>query len=399
VLQAAIDATGPVQNPTTARLLASLSLERMFGDDQEGRLRLADEALALARGLGDPEALAEVLLSRFWVVWTPDALDEQRAIVGELLDLAQRLADPLHTTQTWFLRYLIQIQSADIEAAERSLETFGHLAEELGHASPRFFACLSRCCFILMSGRIGEAERLAGTMLELGRTSGQPDVETLFSSVLFSIRYVQGRVGEAETLLAQVSDATPRYALAPARLAVTYCELDRLVDAAALLESAARGDFRQVRRDWSWLGVLSLWSEVAAHLGDATRARTLHGLLAPYADRLVTVGVRPEMSVAHYLGLLTTAFSRYSDADAHFTAAEAMHRRVDAPCWLARTRMEWAGMLLQRSRLGDAERARVLLREALAAASQLGLGAVERRSRALLESGVAVATRHDTSPA
>jgi hypothetical protein len=42
-------------------------------------------------------------------------------------------------------------------------------------------------------------------------------------------------------------------------------------------------------------------------------------------------------------------------------------------------------MLLRRNSLGDAERARSLLQQALGTATELGLGGVERKARALLE--------------
>jgi hypothetical protein len=56
-----------------------------------------------------------------------------------------------------------------------------------------------------------------------------------------------------------------------------------------------------------------------------------------------------------------------------------------APSWLARTRLEWGRMLVLRGGTGDADRARALLGQALAAARQLGLGTVERRAAAMLD--------------
>jgi hypothetical protein len=54
------------------------------------------------------------------------------------------------------------------------------------------------------------------------------------------------------------------------------------------------------------------------------------------------------------------------------------------PGWLARTRCEWAAVLQRRDALGDAERARVFLDQALATARELGLTSVERRAVELL---------------
>jgi len=100
------------------------------------------------------------------------------------------------------------------------------------------------------------------------------------------------------------------------------------------------------------------------------------------------VATTPSMSgsVSYYLGLLATTLGRFDETDSRFAAAEATHERIDTPSWLARTRLERARMLLTRHQPGDAERARELLRQALATARELGLANIERRAVELLSS-------------
>jgi hypothetical protein len=52
---------------------------------------------------------------------------------------------------------------------------------------------------------------------------------------------------------------------------------------------------------------------------------------------------------------------------------------------LARTRLEWARLLLTRRHPGDADTARDLLGQALATARELGLGGIERHAAALVQ--------------
>lgn len=66
-------------------------------------------------------------------------------------------------------------------------------------------------------------------------------------------------------------------------------------------------------------------------------------------------------------------------------AAETAHHQARLPAWLTRTRLEWARMLGRRGSPGDAEQARSLLEQALGAATDLGLGGIERQATALLE--------------
>jgi hypothetical protein len=54
--------------------------------------------------------------------------------------------------------------------------------------------------------------------------------------------------------------------------------------------------------------------------------------------------------------------------------------RIGAPAWLARTRLEWAGMLSPRDEPGDAQKAADLLGRAFSTARELGMANVERRA-------------------
>jgi len=50
-------------------------------------------------------------------------------------------------------------------------------------------------------------------------------------------------------------------------------------------------------------------------------------------------------SVAHYLGALATVLERYSVAQDHFVAGLAMHEQLEAPFFIARSKLEWGRML------------------------------------------------------
>ena len=91
-------------------------------------------------------------------------------------------------------------------------------------------------------------------------------------------------------------------------------------------------------------------------------------------------------AVDHYLGLLAVTLERLADAADHFADAARIHAAFPAPTLLARTRLEWARMLLTRQEPGDARRSRELLGQALATAHELGLTDIERKAVNLLAS-------------
>jgi hypothetical protein len=88
--------------------------------------------------------------------------------------------------------------------------------------------------------------------------------------------------------------------------------------------------------------------------------------------------------VAHYLGVLAATFGDFDEAQRRFAVAAATHERIGAPAWLARTRVEWARMLLTRAEPGDTEQAHGLLAQALATARDRGLTNIERRAGELV---------------
>ena len=69
--------------------------------------------------------------------------------------------------------------------------------------------------------------------------------------------------------------------------------------------------------------------------------------------------------------------------------ALAMHERMGARPWVARTQLAYAEMLLARRRAGDKARARDLLADAVLTADALGMRCFAQRARDLVPAGTA----------
>jgi hypothetical protein len=156
--------------------------------------------------------------------------------------------------------------------------------------------------------------------------------------------------------------------------------------AAGLFDELAATDFFHPTNNVAWLmfGTECAWT--CARLGRADCVPRLRSMLEPYADQLVVGAFAGWVTgpVAFFLGPLCATVTDWPAAEAYFAAAAATHERIGAPSWLARTRVEWARMLLARGDPGDAERADDLVRQALAVARELGLLNIERGAAGLL---------------
>ena len=88
-------------------------------------------------------------------------------------------------------------------------------------------------------------------------------------------------------------------------------------------------------------------------------------------------------SASFYLGLLATLTAQWAAAGDHFDNAIGVHERLEARTFLARTRYEYARMLLARGQGADRDRALGLLDRALATAGTLGMAAVAEGIRTI----------------
>jgi class 3 adenylate cyclase len=396
VLDDALAAIGPADSTLRARLLATLGQEIMWTPDRARRVALSDEALAMARRLGDPATLAEVLVARFYTIAAPSTSEERWANTGELLALAERLGDAATRSRALALRFRVAMERADVGEADRCLEANERLAAELHQPTLRWFVTLQRAGRTLTAGELVEGERLVFEAAKAGRAAGQPDAEALFFWQLVLLRFEQDRLGELVDPLAQNTGdyvrlgdllehggALPGYRV---MVSLAHWEAARPDEARTGFEALAGADFTDLPIDTLWLRTITLCAELCVELGDVVRAAVLYDMLAPYALLLPTFSLGTGAAcVSHHLGRLATTLGRFDDADGRFAAAAAIHDRIAAPIWLARTRLEWARMLLTRRHPGDAERAQELLRQALATARELGLAKVERDAVALLQ--------------
>ena len=385
--EAALAAAGTGDTPIRARLLGTLGLERAYDGDRPRRTALADEALAIARRIGDTATITHVLLQRPFTIYFPDTLDERLAISEELLALAEGLGDPMINARAELLRFRALAEAGDLEEADRHLEVVERLTEELGQPTLRWLVGMHRTTRTILAGDLQEGERRALAGFELAQATGQPDAATYHLGNLYMIRLEQDRLGELEERAAARIVEVPGIPGFRAFLALIYSELDRPDDAREHYELLAASDFTVLPEDSAWLLSLSHCVLVSAYLGDGPRARVLFDLLAPYAGQVGFSSATPLGAVTHFLAVLATTSGDFDEAERRFADAAATHERIGAPIWLARTRLEWARMLLtRRAGPGDAERARELLGQALGTARELGLANIERRAVQLLAS-------------
>lgn len=361
-------------------LLSLLAVELSYTGEQERRLELSGEAVRLARESGDRHSLAWALARRQTAIAAPATLIRRLAEIEELIGLAEDLDDPMLRYWAHVWRAMDAIEVCDFETASRDRAVQEEIAEATEQPIFRWVNTFAPVVLACLEGDFERAEELTNRSAELGAASGQPDVLTIYAGQIHAIRYEQGRLGEILEVQEMAVEETPLLSAYSAALALSYCELGQADKARAVLRRFAADGF-EINANLSAKNALCFMAEVAARVEEPRAASVLYDRLLPWREQLSYTGITLFGPVERYLGLAAACLGQYEDAEEHFGRAAAACERIGAPTWLARTRHEWALMLIGRGQAGDRERAEPLLDQALEAAVAFGCANLEQRLR------------------
>jgi tetratricopeptide (TPR) repeat protein len=376
LLEEALEALGAGDGVLRARALARLARALVFTPDIPRRAALSEQAVAMARRVGDPATLAAVLYDRHLAVWGPDNPADRLAIAGEVVELAERCGDRALALQGRGLRTADLLELGDQPALRAEIEAYERAATQLRQLHYLWHVPLLRATQALLAGRFDEAERLAGEGLAVGQRAHDQAVGVYVPVVVAVVRWLQGRLPELE---GAVRELVARYPAVPAwrgALVLALALGGREDEARAELDVLAARDLADLPRDQQWLCNLALLAMACRRLGDRRRAAVVYELLLPCAGRLVPttrLAVGCLGTVSHYLGVLAATMGRWDAAAAHLEQAVQDNTRAGAVAFLALSRHEHAHALRARGAPGDRELAAEQLREATATARALGL--------------------------
>jgi predicted ATPase/class 3 adenylate cyclase len=395
VLNAALDALADRDVPERARLLATLAAEQTFAGEWPLPLERSNQALALARRLGDPGTLTDILSARFMATWTPETLPERFANTAEELRVVEaNTSDPLARFWALHWRATACIERGELHEAERRIAEEAEIAERIGQPTARWLAAYDRATQALIRGRLTEAEVWAIEAGGIGREGGQPEAEAFLGGQMVNIRFEQGRLMELETLIEHEARDKPGIPAFWAALALARVEAGDPDGAHSVMAVHAGDGFASFPYDPNWLVGLCLYAETCGQLGDRAAAAALEPKLAPWMGQIAFNSATVWGFVARHAGVLDRVLGRHDRAVERLQQAATLHERIGAPLWLARTRLDLGHTLLARGGVGDAESGLRLLDKALAAAEELGCATIAQRAAALVERGSAAAGNH-----
>jgi len=358
-----------------ARLLARLARALEYTPEVRRRVKLCDEALAIARRMDDAATLAAVLLDCHRATLGVSPPTEQLAIASQVVQLAESAGDRALALQGRLLRALDLLELGEIAAMRAEVDAYERGASQSHQPHLLWPGRQLRMTLAVIDGQFEEAKRLNDEALAIGQRAGDPLVVSTHLVLNAMLHAVIGKAAEVEGLVREAVAVWPVGGLR-ASIALVLADTGRRGEAAEEFERLAADDFAALTHDVTYVISHTTAAMVAYGLGDAARAATLYQRLAPYDGQVVRCSRLAGgclWAVSHHLGLLAATMGRHDDAVAHFEAALVLEARMGALPYLATTRYYYAEALTARGRPGDDQAAAREQEEALTLLRRFGI--------------------------
>ncbi len=390
-LQEAVDALRTAEPTPARRALLSEVLARLGGfliHDVEGRAAdLTNEAVALARGERDRRRLV-LALTYSTHTYTLER-EEHLGRVREAALLADGIDDLEIALAANTSLMVGGLTWADRDDFDRGLANYSCLAAATKAAVPLLLSAVNAAGMAALDGGYEHARRQLDDAFERATPLGDPYLPGLIRTGQLPVDRELGLLASRLAMLARVGERRSSHRAVGPFLTRVLCEAGE-VDEAAIRLRKVIDEAGHVFQGPSRRACLALVAESAELLGDTEAAAFLHGRLLNERrfGECIAMGANAWFgALSRYLGLLARMLGRADEAVGHQEDALAVHRRMRAPGWEARSRYDLARALLCRRRAGDVAYAIDLLESAGRAAADLGMPKLIEEVRVVTPAG------------
>ena len=390
LLEEALAALGDEPSGLRACLLSSLAAELQWGPEVERRMRLAREALTLARETRDPEAL-NLVLRRSWALIDGSLPyhTEMEPLLDEGEAVAREVGDPAAVADAVRMKGFLAGVRGDGDAFAAYLGEAARINDGLRRPLLNYNTRNDAAALAAYRGELDRAEELATEAMELGRLANHSDAAIFgfFGAILYLIRQGQGRIAELVPLLEERVKELPDVPVWRMALAGALADSGSFDDARVHFDWLVADGCANVPRDVEYAVTISGLAYMTFELRPPEAVtRDLYERLLPFAHLFNWTG--PTIAEANdaSLGMAAAALGQDADADRHFGEAVDICERAGARAYVARSHAYWSMVLAHR---GDTTRAKEHAEAALAIGNELGMigsyGAMTRAQAVLAD--------------
>jgi hypothetical protein len=373
LLEAALTPLGNADSPLRAAILGRLSQFGQFDRPERDRRRLANEAVAVARRLGDPATLAGALEYRYWALDGPDDCDHRLKQATEIRCLGEELNDSEIVIHGLKCELHVLFELGEYGNCLQTAEKINTIANKLRQPEYLRLVCMWDSLVAGMQGDYQLAEDQATEALQIFERVGHPQAFAAHVGLFLPWRWLQGRMRE----LAPLVDRGRTGRNSPAEIALRSWVASEIHDdrqARTLVESVSVPQSLVSGHNFHWWFLAIGLARTAINLCDRPLGEILYEHILPLAEHNCRAGQATFLGAASlHLGSLASLVREFDQAIDLLSDALLRHEEMGARPFEVLTRTELASALRSRARPGDRARARKIEEPSAAIAAALGV--------------------------
>jgi hypothetical protein len=374
LLEEALDRLPAADGAARALVTGRLAQLGYFAVPLAERRRLADDAVGMARRVGDATTVARALMSHVLALDGPDAFDEAAATADEVVRIGEDAGEDDLVLQGLRVRITSLLADGRPHDACRVATAYRRRAERTRHQEHRRVALMWEIFWAGFECRFDDVELRSTEVAEQLDRAGHPHAALVPFAYSLVPRWLGGRIDIARPVVEFLHAAdpdTPGWWAQSIWIDAASGHLDQAI--ARLDERDPHAVLPGIPRDIMYWATLMPWAIVASH-GHRGWAGALHDLLQPDADRWFVSGFALFGGAAqHHLGTLALALDRPDEAVERLERALGRHRAIGAPAFVGLSGQWLAEALHRRAGPGDEDRATLLHDEVAGLIAQHGL--------------------------
>ena len=239
LLEEALERLQPDQAALRVRLLSRLAIALAYAPAEARRRALVEEAVAAARTLADPGALAVALTASHVVHWAPEHLSARLAAADELVALGERTGDPEIELHGRHWRVVDLLEHGDVASAADEIQVYDRLAAEARLPAFSWYVPAWRAALSGYRGELAAARRLAHEAHAQATRVRDDNADPVLTANHYTLHVVEETLQEFDLGYLRARIQSPAGRSYRAGLALCLAELGDDDAARALLDEAA----------------------------------------------------------------------------------------------------------------------------------------------------------------
>lgn len=384
-IQAALDVCPPNDSIQRANLLASLATLLFGPEHRDERIGLREEAVDVARRLGDPTTLANALLRKARSAADPLSLREQSILNDEVAEILDRpnVDEPVLDFDLVRSRLAVAYTVGDGTACATLVDQAVERADRLPIPVNKLGALHCQTLQASVHADLPRFEQLNNDAFVFGSSLGVEEAAGIFQTHLIYLWSMQGKNTDVAPLIeawaAEEPDSNPRQSAA----AYVFAEAGRLEQARALVNAAAADGF-VVPDTAQRVQTLNSWGLSAWLVGDEHAAASVYEQLLPDRELMATYVNHVIQPAAMTVMNLAVRLRRWDEALDHYELACRRSDELDARWMRMAADQSLAELLIRRNEHGDADRARSIATTVVAASAEHSYAGLTQRAHHVL---------------